>query len=68
MSTSSAELLRQIKSQIEEIDPAEVKELLDEGVVIVDVRGTEEAAAGHLPGAKLIPRGHLESADRGRRT
>jgi molybdopterin/thiamine biosynthesis adenylyltransferase/rhodanese-related sulfurtransferase len=60
MSTSSAELLRQIKSQIEEIDPAEVKELLDEGVVIVDVRGTEEAAAGHLPGAKLIPRGHLE--------
>ncbi|HEV7943373.1 MAG TPA: molybdopterin-synthase adenylyltransferase MoeB [Solirubrobacteraceae bacterium] len=60
MSTSSAELLRQIKSQIEEIDPTEVKELLDEGVVIVDVRGTEEAAAGHLPGAKLIPRGHLE--------
>ena len=60
MSTSSAELLRQIKSQIEEIDPAEVKELLDEGVVIVDVRGTEEAAIGHLPGAKLIPRGHLE--------
>lgn len=60
MSTSSAELLRQIKSQIEEIDPAEVKELLDEGVVIVDVRGTEEAAAGHLPGAKLVPRGHLE--------
>jgi sulfur-carrier protein adenylyltransferase/sulfurtransferase len=60
MSTSSAELLRQIKSQIEEIDPAEVKELLDEGVVMVDVRGTEEAAAGHLPGAKLIPRGHLE--------
>jgi sulfur-carrier protein adenylyltransferase/sulfurtransferase len=60
MSTSSAELLRQIKSQIEEIDPAEVKELLDEGVAIVDVRGTEEAAVGHLPGAKLIPRGHLE--------
>lgn len=61
MSTSSAELLRQIKSQIEEIDPSEVKELLDEGVVIVDVRGSEEAATGHLPGAKLVPRGHLES-------
>ncbi len=60
MSTSSAELLRQIKSQIEEIDPSEVKELIDEGVVIIDVRGSEEAAAGHLPGAKLIPRGHLE--------
>jgi molybdopterin/thiamine biosynthesis adenylyltransferase/rhodanese-related sulfurtransferase len=61
MSTSSAELLRQIKSQIEEIDPAEVKELIDEGVVIIDVRGSEEAATGHLPGAKLVPRGHLES-------
>jgi molybdopterin/thiamine biosynthesis adenylyltransferase/rhodanese-related sulfurtransferase len=61
MSTSSAELLRQIKSQIEEIDPSEVHELLDEGVVIVDVRGSEEAATGHLPGAKLVPRGHLES-------
>jgi molybdopterin/thiamine biosynthesis adenylyltransferase/rhodanese-related sulfurtransferase len=61
MSTSSAELLRQIKSQIEEIDPAEVHELLDEGVVVVDVRGSEETATGHLPGAKLIPRGHLES-------
>jgi sulfur-carrier protein adenylyltransferase/sulfurtransferase len=61
MSTSSAELLRQIKSQIEEIDPSEVKELIDEGVVILDVRGSEEAATGHLPGAKLVPRGHLES-------
>src|ERR1700739_4913540 len=60
MSISSADLLRQVKSQIEEIDPAEVKELLDEGVVVVDVRGSEETATGHLPGAKLIPRGHLE--------
>jgi len=58
---SSAELLRQIKSQIDEVDPAEVNELIDEGAAIVDVRETDEVAAGHLPGAKHIPRGYLES-------
>jgi molybdopterin/thiamine biosynthesis adenylyltransferase/rhodanese-related sulfurtransferase len=61
MSTSSADLLRQVKSEIEEIDPSEVKELLDEGVVVVDVRETEEVAAGHLPGARHVPRSYLES-------
>ena len=49
MSSSGAELLRRVKSAI------------DEGVTIIDVRGSEEFATGHLPGAKLIPRGHLES-------
>jgi molybdopterin/thiamine biosynthesis adenylyltransferase/rhodanese-related sulfurtransferase len=61
MSVSSAELLRQVKSQIEEVDPAEVKELIDEGVTIIDVRGSEEFTTGHLPGANSVPRGHLES-------
>ena len=61
MSVSSAELLRRIKNTIEEVDPSEVKELVGEGVAIVDVRGSEEFATGHLPGAKSVPRGHLES-------
>src|SRR6201988_4468956 len=61
MNTSAAELLRLVKSQIDEVDPSEVNELLDEGVTIVDVRGSEEFATGHLPGAKSVPRGHLES-------
>src|SRR6202167_2204539 len=61
MSQSSAELLRQVKSQIDEVDPAEVNELIDEGVALIDVRETDEVAAGHLPGAKHIPRGYLES-------
>ena len=61
MSTSGAELLRRVKSQIEEVDPSQVKELLQEGVTILDVRGSEEFATGHLPGAKSLPRGHLES-------
>jgi sulfur-carrier protein adenylyltransferase/sulfurtransferase len=61
MSPSSAELLRQVKSRIEEVDPSEVRELIDEGAVIVDVRETDEVAIGHLPGAKHVPRGYLES-------
>jgi len=61
MSTSSAELLRQVKSQIDEVDPGQVNELIDEGVAVIDVRETDEVAAGHLPGAKHIPRGYLES-------
>src|SRR5271170_3722411 len=61
MSVSGTELLRRVKSRIGEIDPSEVKELIGEGVPIVDVRGSEEFATGHLPGAKSIPRGHLES-------
>ncbi|HEY1688645.1 MAG TPA: molybdopterin-synthase adenylyltransferase MoeB [Solirubrobacteraceae bacterium] len=61
MSTSSADLLRDVKSEIEEVDPTEVHELIDEGVVVVDVREIEELAAGHLPGAKHVPRAYLES-------
>jgi sulfur-carrier protein adenylyltransferase/sulfurtransferase len=60
MSPSGAELLRQAKSEIDEVDPAEVHELKDEGVAIVDVRETEEFDVGHIPGAKHVPRGYLE--------
>jgi sulfur-carrier protein adenylyltransferase/sulfurtransferase len=61
MSRSSAELLRQVKSEIEEVDPSEVHELLQEGAVIVDVRELEELASGKLPGAKHVPRSYLET-------
>jgi molybdopterin/thiamine biosynthesis adenylyltransferase/rhodanese-related sulfurtransferase len=61
VSPSGAEFIRQIKSQIDEVDPAEVHEVLGNGAVIVDVRETEEVAQGKLPGAIHVPRGHLES-------
>src|SRR4051812_7402600 len=67
MSPSGAELIRQIKSQIDEVDPSDVHSAIDgangagPGFVLVDVRETDEWDAGHLPGARHVPRGHLES-------
>jgi molybdopterin/thiamine biosynthesis adenylyltransferase/rhodanese-related sulfurtransferase len=61
MSPSGAELLKRIKSQITEIDPSRVRELIGEGVAIVDVRETDEFAAGHLPGARHVPKSYLET-------
>src|SRR6202451_3955653 len=61
MSPSGAELLREIKSRIAEGDPAAVHEQLTNGATIVDVRETEAFAQGHIPGAKHVPRGYLES-------
>jgi molybdopterin/thiamine biosynthesis adenylyltransferase/rhodanese-related sulfurtransferase len=81
MSPSGAEVIRQIRSRIEEVDPSEVRSALNgngngngHGPVLLDVRETEEWDAGHIPGAKHVPRGYLESrvegaigADRSRR-
>ncbi len=61
MSPSGAELLNQVKSRIDEVDPAEVRDQMTNGAVVVDVRETEELASGQLPGAKHVPRGYLES-------
>jgi len=61
MSPSGPEVLRQIKAQINEVDPAEVKDQLGNGIVLVDVREVEEFDAGHIPGAVHVPRSYLES-------
>jgi sulfur-carrier protein adenylyltransferase/sulfurtransferase len=59
MSPSGAEVIRKIRSQIEEVDPSEVKSR--NGAVLLDVRESDEWDAGHIPGAKHVPRGYLES-------
>jgi molybdopterin/thiamine biosynthesis adenylyltransferase/rhodanese-related sulfurtransferase len=61
MSPSGAEVLREIKSRITEVDPAVVREQITNGAVLVDVRETDEFAAGHIPGARHVPRSNLES-------
>jgi sulfur-carrier protein adenylyltransferase/sulfurtransferase len=62
---SGAELIRQVKEQIREVDPREVHEMSvngsGNGGVIVDVREQHEFEESHLPGAVHVPRGHLES-------
>ncbi len=61
MSPSGAEVLRQIKDRIEEVDPAAVREQLQTGALVVDVRQDEEWAGGHIPGARHVPKSHFES-------
>jgi len=61
MSPSGAEVLRHIKSRIDEVDPAAVHEEVGNGAVIVDVREPEEWSAGHIPGAIHVPKSYLES-------
>src|SRR3954463_13665297 len=63
MSPSGAEVIRQIRSRVEEVDPSEVKATLSNGngIVLLDVRESDEWDAGHIPGAKHVPRGYLES-------
>ena len=61
MSPSGAEVLRQIKSRIDEVDPSDVRDRLAHGAVVVDVREAEEWGAGHIPGAVHVPKSMLES-------
>ncbi|HWH95961.1 MAG TPA: molybdopterin-synthase adenylyltransferase MoeB [Baekduia sp.] len=62
MSPSGAEYIKQVKAQIDEVDPSAVSEVVGaDGVVLIDVRESDEWDAGHLPGARHVPRGHLES-------
>jgi molybdopterin/thiamine biosynthesis adenylyltransferase/rhodanese-related sulfurtransferase len=61
MSPSGAEVIKQIKERVSEIDPAEVREGLGNGVVLVDVREGEEFERERIPGAVHVPRGYLES-------
>jgi molybdopterin/thiamine biosynthesis adenylyltransferase/rhodanese-related sulfurtransferase len=67
---SGQQLIKDARSQIKELDPSEVKGLLDrrdsngsadDAPVILDVREQFEYETGHIPGAVHVPRGHLET-------
>jgi molybdopterin/thiamine biosynthesis adenylyltransferase/rhodanese-related sulfurtransferase len=57
------DLLRKVKSEIEEVTPEEVHERLGAGrrIQILDVREDEEVRNGTLPGASTLSRAHFES-------
>jgi sulfur-carrier protein adenylyltransferase/sulfurtransferase len=59
--SSGAEMLRQIKTRIDEIDPATARDQATNGAVVVDVREADEWAAGHVPGAKHVPKSYFET-------
>jgi molybdopterin/thiamine biosynthesis adenylyltransferase/rhodanese-related sulfurtransferase len=60
---SYRDLLEQVRSEIDEVDAARGRELLESGdaPLFVDVREEDEWNEGQIPGAVHIPRGHLES-------
>ena len=58
-----AQLLAEASREIAFMSMAEVRDRLERGgqdLVLLDVREKEAFAAGHLPGAKHLPRGQLE--------
>jgi adenylyltransferase/sulfurtransferase len=56
------ELLQQVKSEIDEVDVTEARDLLagDDRPLIVDVRELDEWTDGRIPGSILISRVNLE--------
>src|SRR5438309_7505361 len=62
MAPTFRDLLSATKKEIREVTVDDVKRLVEQKkpVKLVDVRETEEYAAGRLPGALSIPRGYLE--------
>ena len=67
MATSGSQYIKDIRSQITEVDPSEVHELSSHNggapanLVVVDVREQAEWDQGHVPGAVHVPRSYLES-------
>jgi sulfur-carrier protein adenylyltransferase/sulfurtransferase len=57
--TTYRDLLEQTKAEISEVDARAAQEL--DGAVWIDVREADEWQEGHIPGARHVPRGFLES-------
>ena len=54
------DLVLQAKADVREIALQDADEAIRQADVLIDVREADEFAAGHLPGAVLMPRGLLE--------
>src|SRR6476659_8733418 len=60
---SGAELLRQIKEHVKEVDPRDVHDIVNNGydAFVIDVREQDEDDQGHVPGARHVSRSYLET-------
>ena len=54
------DLVTAAKARIQEVAVDQAEQAIREADVLIDVREADEYAAGHVPGAVLIPRGMLE--------
>lgn len=54
------DLVLQAKSTTRELTIQQAQDAIGQADVLIDVREADEFAAGHLPGAVLVPRGVLE--------
>ena len=54
------DLVAAAKARIQEVSVAQAEQAILDADVLLDVREADEFAAGHLPGAVLVPRGLLE--------
>ncbi len=62
MAKSYEDLVSEAKAETEQTDAASVHDAVGSGedVTVLDVREPDEFEAGHIPGAKPLPRGLLE--------
>ena len=62
MAANWRDLLDDVRRSVDEVTPAEVRQMIAEsnGVHLIDVREADEVSQGRLPGAAHIPRGFLE--------
>ena len=64
MTRSLADFVREALESVEEISPEGAAQILEKpdraDLDFVDVREPDEFAAGHIPGARNMPRGFLE--------
>jgi rhodanese-related sulfurtransferase len=61
MATTTAELVREAKAQIENLDVETTARQVADGALLIDVReGSERDETGAIPGALHVPRGLLE--------
>ena len=54
------DLVTAAKTRVQEISPDAAEQAIRDADVLIDVRETEEFAAGHVPGAVHMSRGMLE--------
>lgn len=60
MALTKEDLLAQARESINPVDADAAETLLQQGVVVLDVREPSEFDMGHLPGGVNVPRGLLE--------